>query len=313
MLDRIDLPAKALASRYIAASKAISTLRAYRSDWEHFEQWCRSRLLPHLPARPETVALYLAQHGATLKASTLTRRLTSINKAHRVANLEAPALMTNLAVGETLKGIRRTHGSEQKGKQPLFTDDLREMVRSLPHGRIGTRDRALLLMGYAGAFRRSEIAALQVTDVQDTKEGLVIRIRRSKTDQEGEGREVAIPRGSCVDSCPVHAFRQWLAAACIESGPLFRRIDRHGNLSPAALHKDSIGAIVKRAAKGAGLDPNLYAGHSLRAGLCTQAYMNGARELDIMRQTGHKSLEMVRKYIRGRGLFRDNPAAKLGL
>jgi integrase len=170
-----------------------------------------------------------------------------------------------------------------------------------------------LLLGFAGAFRRSELALLETSEVRETEEGLVVRVSRSKTDQEARGREVAIPYGSDPGTCPVRASRAWIEAAGLQGGPLFRRIDRHAHLNARALHKDSIGQIVKRAARAAGLDPKLYAGHSLRAGFCTQAYMNGAREFDIMRQTGHRSLETLRKYIRGRGLFRDNAATKLGL
>jgi integrase len=301
------------AAEYIRAGKANATLRAYRSDWRHFESWCRSHGFPALPAAPETVAFYLSDFGGRQAAATLTRRLTSINKVHRAAGHPAPALMQHLAVGETLKGIRRTHGTEQTPKQPLFTENLRAMIDRLPNTTIGVRDRALLLIGLAGGLRRSELVNVRLEDMAETKEGLVIRIRRSKTDQEGKGRQVAIPYGSVPETCPVRACREWIAAGKLSEGPLFRRIDRHGHLNGRALHRDSIGAIVKRAAEAAGLDPAIYAGHSLRAGLCTQAYMNGARELDIMRQTGHKSLETVRKYIRGRGLFRDNPAAKLGL
>lgn len=301
------------AAQYIHAAKAEATLRAYRSDWRHFEDWCQSHGLPALPATPETVALYLAALGGVRRASTLSRRLTSINKMHRATGHAAPALMQNLPVGETLKGIRRTHGSAQAGKRPLLTADLRDMVAQLAGGLIGVRDRALLLIGFAGGFRRSELTALRVEDLEQTQEGLLIRVSRSKTDPEGRGREVAIPHGEAAETCPVRAWREWTQAAQIETGPLFRRIDRHGHVNQRPLHRDSIGPIVKRAAKAAGLDPKFYAGHSLRAGLCTQSYINGARELDIMRQTGHRSLETVRRYIRGRSLFRDNPASKLGL
>jgi len=301
------------AGEYIRAAKAQATLRAYRSDWRHFEDWCRQKCLTALPAAPYTVAFYLGETAATHRPSTLARRLTSINKVHRAAGHPAPALAEHLSVGETLKGIRRVHGTEQTGKHPLFTDDLRAMVGALPCGLIGIRDRALLLVGFAGAFRRSELAAVRVEEVQETKEGILIRISRSKTDPEAKGREAALPYGSTLETCPVRACRAWMQAARLEDGPLFRRIDRHGHINERALHKDSIGGIVKRAARAAGLDPKIYAGHSLRAGFCTQAYMNGAREFDIMRQTGHRSLDTLRKYIRGRGLFRDNAAAKLGL
>ena len=308
-LDRLT----SQAAHYIRSAKSDSTLRAYRADWHHFQQWCRQNGFAALPASPETVAFYLGATAATHRPSTLTRRLTSINKVHRAAGYPAPALMEHLNVGETLKGIRRIHGTRQTAKRPLFTDDLRTIIAALPPGMIGTRDRALLLIGFAGAFRRSELAALRVEDVEETKEGILIRIARSKTDPEGKGREAAIPYGSTRETCPVRACREWLAAARLQTGPLFRRIDRHDHISLRALHKDSIGSIVKRAVGRAGLDPKAYAGHSLRAGFCTQAYINGARELDIMRQTGHRSLETLRKYIRGRGLFRDNAAVKLGL
>ena len=308
-LDRLTSQART----YILAAKANATLRAYRADWRHFEQWCREKGFPALPASPDTVGLYLGEIAATHRPSTLSRRLTSINKVHRAAGHPAPALMEHLSVGEILKGIRRVHGTAQTGKQPLFTGELRAIIDSLPRGLIGIRDRALLLIGFAGAFRRSELAAIQVEHVEETKEGLLIRILRSKTDPEGKGREAALPYGSTPETCPVRAWRDWMAAAKIASGPLFRHIDRHSHINARGLHRDSIGGIVKRAARAAGLDPKIYAGHSLRAGFCTQAYLNGAREFDIMRQTGHRSLDTLRKYIRGRGLFRDNAAAKLGL
>ena len=309
LLDRLTGQVR----QYISAAKSDSTLRAYRSDWRSFETWCRQQGLAALPATPDTVALYLGEMAATLRPSTLARRLTSINKVHRAAGHPAPALMEHLSVGETLKGIRRIHGTGQTGKTPLFTDDLRVMVEALPGGLIGMRDRALLLTGFAGAFRRAELAALCLEDVREVKEGLVVRIVRSKTDPEARGREVALPYGSTPETCPVRACRDWITAARIREGPVFRRIDRHGHVNERALNKDSIGLIVKRAARAAGLDPAAYAGHSLRAGFCTQAYVNGAREFDIMRQTGHRSVDTLRKYVRGRGLFRDNAAGRLGL
>jgi len=303
----------AQAQAYIHAAKAPATLRAYRADWQHFTEWCRANGLCALPAAPKTVAWYLSESSRSLRPGTLSRRLISINKVHRAAGQPAPALSDDLVVAETLKGIRRVHGTGQHGKQPLFTDDLRQMVGALPGGLIGVRDRAILLLGFAGGFRRSELAGLETRDIRETEEGLVVRVSRSKTDQEARGREVAIPYGTASETCPVHGVRAWVEAARLADGPLFRRIDRHGHVNGRALHKDSIGLIVKRAARAAGLDPKQYAGHSLRSGFCTQAYMNGAREFDIMRQTGHRSLDTLRKYIRGRGLFRDSAAMKLGL
>jgi integrase len=171
----------------------------------------------------------------------------------------------------------------------------------------------LLLAGFAGGFRRSELAALRVADLETTPDGLIVRLGRSKTDQEGQGRPVALPFGSDPQTCPVRALRAWLDQAGITAGPLFRAIDRRGLLSGQALHADSVGYLVKRAAGRAGLETVEYAAHSLRAGLATQAAMNGASDLAIMKQTGHRSLTAVRKYIREGSLFRDNAATKLGL
>jgi integrase len=187
------------------------------------------------------------------------------------------------------------------------------MMKALPRKLQGIRDRALLLIGFSGGFRRSELAQLAVEDIAVGKRGLTIHLGRSKTDQEGAGRKVGIPYGSDPATCPVRSYAAWLEAAKLERGPVFREIDRHGHVGAQALHKDSVGLIVKRAAARIGLDASRYAGHSLRAGLATQAYVNGATELDIMRQTGHRSLATVRKYIRDATLFRDNPAARLGL
>jgi integrase len=221
--------------------------------------------------------------------------------------------MQQPAVSETLKGIRRTLGTAQKVKAPLLTADIRRMVDALPDTLAGCRDRALLLLGFAGGFRRSELAALDVEDVKMTEDGLVVKLRRSKADPEGKGRAVGIPYGSHRATCPVRALNSWKTAAGISDGALFRGVDRHGQLGTIRLHKDSIGLIVKRAAEAAGLDPSQYAGHSLRAGMATQGYLNGAGELAIMKQTGHRSLEMVRRYIRDGSLFRENVGGKLGL
>jgi integrase len=298
---------------FLAAAKAESTRRAYAADWRDFEAWCRGHGLPALPAAPASVALYLTDRAASHRPATLRRRLTVIARAHQGAGYPSPASMQHPLVSETLKGIRRTIGTAQSGKQPLYTEELRAMAQALPETIQGVRDRALLLIGYAGGFRRSELAAVTMEDVAARADGLVIRLQRSKTDQEGQGREVAIPFGSHPETCPVRAYRVWVEAAGLRAGPVFREVDRHGRIATKPLHKDSIGSIVKRAASRIGLDPAAYAGHSLRAGLATQAYLNGATELAIMQQTGHRSLTTVRKYIRHASLFRDNPAAKLGL
>ncbi|MGI4831627.1 MAG: site-specific integrase [Janthinobacterium lividum] len=307
--DRLHEQARA----FVRASKAVSTLRAYRSDWQHFLSWCESRGAAALPATSETVALYLVALAETHRPATITRRLTSIAKAHAAAREPNPATTQHILVAETLQGIRRTLGTAQPGKTPLLTADLIQVLAHLPAGLSGVRDRALLLVGYTGGLRRSELAALTAEDLEWKEEGAILTLRRSKTDQEGQGRKVAIPRGVHAATCPVRALRGWLEAAAIQAGALFREIDRHGRIGERGLHRDSVGAILKRAVARAGFDPANYGGHSLRAGFATQAARNGATAFDIMRQTGHRSITTVSRYVRDAQIFRDAPAGKLGL
>ena len=239
--------------------------------------------------------------------------LTSITKAHAIARQPSPANMKHAVVAETLQGIRRTLGVAQPGKIPLLTADLIKVLAHLEPGLGGIRDRALLLVGYTGRLRRSEIAAFTLADLAWVDEGAVLTLRRSKTDQAGQGRKVAIPKGSHPETCPVTALRAWVEQAKISEGPLFRPVDRHGCARGEALHKDSVGIILKRAVARAGFNPAGFAGHSLRAGFATQAARNGASAFDIMRQTGHRSVATVSRYIREAQLFRDSPASKLGL
>jgi len=301
------------AREFAAAAKSENTLRAYRADWRDFRDWCEAHEVASMPGAPETVSLYLTDRAATLKASSLARRLTTINRAHQAAGQPSPATMQNAVVSEVWKGIKRTKGTAQRGKKPFLTSDLRRIIAELPQNLRGVRDRALLLAGFAGGFRRSELAALRAEDLETMPDGVVVRLGKSKTDQEGQGRSVALPYGSDPSTCPVRALRAWLEQAGITTGPMFRAIGRHGMVSERPLHADSVGYLVKCAAAKAGLENAAYAGHSLRAGLATQAAMNGATELAIMKQTGHRSLATVRKYIREGSLFRDNAATKLGL
>ena len=303
----------AQAREFMAAAKADNTLRAYAADWNDFREWCQAHELSALPAAPETVALYLTDRAASLKTSSLARRLTTINRAHEAVGHPSPATMHHAVVSEVWKGIRRTKGTAEEGKTPFLTVDLKKISGELPENLQGLRDRALLLVGFAGGFRRSELAGLRLEDLKDTAEGMVATLRRSKTDQEGQGRPVALPYGSDPLTCPVRAVRAWVDVAAITAGPLFRGVDQFGMVSDQPLSPDSVAWIVKRAAGRAGLNAIDYAGHSLRAGLATQAAMNGASELAIMKQTGHRSLSTVRRYIRDGALFRDNAATKLGL
>lgn len=301
------------AQEFAAAAKASNTLRAYQSDWTDFRDWCTAHERASMPAMPETVALYLTDRAATLKTSSLARRITTINRAHQAAGQRSPATMQNAVVSEVWKGIKRRKGTAQHGKKPFLTPDLRRIIAGLPQDLQGLRDRALLLAGFAGGFRRSELAALRVADLETAPDGIIVRLGRSKTDPEGQGRAVGLPYGSDPQTCPVRALRTWLDRAGITAGPLFRAVDRLGRVRELPLHPDSVGYLVKRAATRIGLESAGYAGHSLRAGLATQAAMNGASEMDIMKQTGHRSLATVRKYIREGSLFRGNAASKLGL
>jgi integrase len=296
---------------FIAASKAASTRKAYGTDWADFAAWCGWKGVAALPAAPASVAAYLselADHGK--KASTINRRAAAIRFAHRVAGLDSPT--SSALVEATTAGIRRSIGTAQQGKAPAVTEEIRRMLATLPEGRKGVRDRALLLVGFAGAFRRSELVGLDREDVTFCPEGMVLTLRRSKTDQEGAGQRKGIPHGQAADTCPVRALRQWLEDAGIDSGPLFRTVNRWGQLGDR-LSPIDVARAVKAAARAAGLDARHYSGHSLRAGLATAAAAAGVSERDIMRQTGHKSERMVRKYIRDGALFRDNAAGQVGL
>jgi site-specific recombinase XerD len=301
------------ARAYVKAAKAKNTLRAYDADWRDFSAWSQQHGRPPLPAEPETVALYLADRASTLKTSSLSRRLTAIARRHQALGYPSPASMQHATVSEVWKGIQRTKGTAQRGKTPLLTAHIRQVIEILPDTLQGARDRALLLVGFAGGFRRSELAALAVSDLEETEQGMVIRLRRSKTDPSAQGRPVALPYGSDPSTCPVRALRTWLEMAGITAGPLFRAVDQFDIAEDSPLDPDSVAYIVKRAVERIGLETKEFAGHSLRAGLATQAAMNGASELAIMKQTGHRSLATVRKYIREGSLFRDNAATKLGL
>ncbi|MHB9027104.1 MAG: tyrosine-type recombinase/integrase, partial [Armatimonadota bacterium] len=270
---------------YIAASKAASTRRAYATDWRDFTEWCAWKGVPALPAAPATVAAYLsALADGGKKASTINRRAAAIRFAHKVAGYDSPT--SSALVEATTAGIRRQIGTAQQGKAPAVTEDVRRMIATLPDTLRGTRDRALLLVGFAGAFRRSELVGLDLDDVTFCPEGMVVTLRRSKTDQEGEGQRKGIPCGTSEDTCPVRALQRWLEASGAmgsEPGPLFRAVNRWGGLGER-LSPIDVARAVKKAARAAGLDARRYSGHSLRAGLATAAAAAGVRERDIMRQ-----------------------------
>jgi site-specific recombinase XerD len=304
--------AAARAQTYLDSARARNTIRGYRSSFGQFEQWCQAAGLPSMPAAPETIALYLGAQAGRLKAATLQHHLAAIGKAHKSAGYPSP-VKDNQLIAETLKGIKRTHGAAVAQKAPVLTEDLRLMLRTLPDKLIGVRDRALLLIGLAGAFRRSELVGPDVSDLSFTAEGLLITLRRSKTDQDGEGRQVAIPFGAHEQTCPVRALQAWLKQSGITDGAVFWPISRHGKLSSARLSDQAVALVVKRYVGRVGLSADSFAGHSLRAGFVTSAARAGESERRIMRTTGHKSVEMVLKYVRQANVFSDNAALALGL
>lgn len=284
---------------YLHAALATSTLRAYRADLKHFREWGGS-----VPATPEMVASYLAAHAGFLAIATLTRRLVAIRCAHDWKGFETPT--TAPLVKATLKGIRREHGSRQRQVAAVLKDEMLSMVTPLT-GLQGSRDKALLLIGFAGAFRRSELVGLQLKDLEFVEEGLLIHLLRSKTDQYGIGRKVAIPYAH-GNMCPVKSLKQWIKDSKVKSGPIFRRVDKSGHLLEQGLTAQSVALIVKRCAEQAGLDPSRYSGHSLRAGLITSAAKAGVSSSKIRQQSGHRSDAMLNRYIREGQAFADNAA-----
>lgn len=308
ILNRPIDPAEAAALRgYLDAATAEATRDGYRADLAHFADWCVTNGHTALPAESATVARYLAALAqAGYKVATLERRLAAISSAHQAQGLDTPT--RGAAVRTILQGIKRAHGTAQDGKAPLLPDDLRRMVALLDASPAGRRDRALLLLGFAGAFRRSELVSLDLADLQMRREGLVVTLRRSKTDQEGQGAQKGIPRGRGRETCPVRAVEAWIKAAGITEGPLFRPVAKAGRVSAQRLADFHLVRLIKRLTAAIGLDPELYGGHSLRVGLATAAALAGAEERDIMRQTGHKSEKMVRRYIRDARLFEGNAA-----
>lgn len=298
--------------KLIISSKAENTRKAYSSDWREFSDWCREKGVSSLPAEPETVVAYLSYLFTEKKRpSTIARKKSTISQAHATAGYDSPT--TAKIVTDTMKGIKRELGIMRNKKNPLLAQDIQQICEKKEDLR-GLRDCALLLIGFSGAFRRSELISLNVEDVRFTREGIRVILRRSKTDQEGAGMEKGIAYGSNPDTCPVRVLQDWIEAAKIREGALFRQINKYGQVSKKRLASShSVARIVKEYVQKIGLSNAEYSGHSLRAGFATEASGNGASLDDIMRQTGHRSVEMVREYIRKQNLFKNNASTKLGL
>jgi integrase len=292
---------------YAEAEKAASTRAAYESDWRDFSRWCASRDFSPLPALPATIAVYLsnlADQGR--KASTIARRVAAIADKHRLAGIDPPPTASP-GVRAILKGIRRTIGVAKSQKQAATASIVRQMLDSCPeHTLIGLRDRALISFGLASAMRRSELCALQVEDLTWVDDGVRVLIRRSKTDQEGEGQEIAIPRG--LKLCPVAALQAWLAAAQITEGRIFRAVLLGGRVQ-ASLTPECLSRVIKKLAARIDLDPKNFGGHSTRSGFVTSAVEANAPLMKIAEQTRHRSLTMLQVYSRRVDLFRDHAGA----
>jgi integrase len=287
---------------YIDAALADNTRRGYQSDLKQFAAWGGV-----IPATAESVATYVAQNALLLSSATLSRRVVAIGHAHTARGLPSPA--HSEMVKATLRGIRRKRGHRPRQVAALQKNDVVRVVKGL-RGMRGLRDKAMLLFGFAGAFRRSELVALDVEDIEFGEQGAMVRLRRSKTDQEGRGRVIAIPfvRGR---NCPCCALQSWLAAAEIETGALFRRVNRFEQVLPDRLSSQSVALVIKERVAAVGLNPELYSGHSLRAGFATSAAISGASSSSIRAQTGHSSDAMLAKYIRSTQLFVDNPLGRI--
>ena len=300
---RLQLTAKSAPERIadlVRESLAPNTRAAYLADLAHFENWGG-----RIPAEPETVAAYLATHADTLSVATLNRRLAALAKVHRSHGMANPT--SSELVKSVLRGLKRVKGTAQRQANPLLKEDLILALDATGEGLRDLRDRALLLIGFAGGFRRSELVGLTCGDVERVRQGMILTLRRSKTDQTGEGRKIGIPlaRGRW---CPVGALEQWLARSGIVEGALFRPIDRHGQIGLKPLSGGAVCLIVKERVHAVGIDPSGYSGHSLRAGLATSAAQAGVPSWKIRQQTGHASDAMLGRYVRDGNLFIQNAA-----
>ena len=295
-------------------SKAINTIRAYKSDFNDFSLFCSKNGFKSLPSNPNIVSLYLT-HLSTknAKMSTLKRRLVSIGVIHK---LKGHYLDTkHPSIIENIMGIKRRKGSNQKSKKPILISSLKEIINVIDNQNKQEikkcRDRTIILIGFSGGFRRNEIVSLNYDDLDFVPEGLKINIRRSKTDQFGEGSVKALPYFDSSQYCPVISLQKWIEISRINSGPLFRRFTKGSNLSENRLTDQTVALLIKEYLMLAGIDSKNYSGHSLRSGFATSAAESGADERSIMAMTGHKTTQMVRRYIKEANIFKNNALNKI--
>ena len=298
----------------LQSSKAKNTVRAYKSDFRDFGLFCAQNGFKSLPSEPKIVSLYLTYLSTKeAKMSTLKRRLVSIGVIHR---LKGHYLDTkHPSIIENIMGIKRRKGSIQKGKKPILISYLKKLINVIDEQKNEDikklRDRSIILIGFSGGFRRNEIVSLDYDDLDFVEEGLKIQIRRSKTDQFGEGLVKALPYFDNSKYCPVISLKNWIEISKINSGPLFRRFLKRSKLSVNRLTDQTVALLIKEYLRLAGIDNKNYSGHSLRSGFATTAAESGAEERSIMAMTGHKSPEMVRRYIKEANLFKNNALNKI--
>ena len=294
------------AAEYAAASRSVSTRRTYASVWSNWTRACAERAWPELPARPEHVAIFIAELAdAGRKVSTIRQHLTAIASAHRMSGHPSPTQVA--AVRMTMDGIERKLGAAPLKKAALTVDLATKALKKIPDDLAGRRDRALIMVGFAAALRRSEIVGLDVADIRSHPKGLVVHLRRSKTDQRGEGKTKAIPTGRRIHVA--EALDAWLAAAGIKDGPIFRGV--HGPLVlPDRLSTRQVGRIVKARAAAIGLNPKSFGSHSLRSGYITSAADSGATLQTIANHAGHAKVDTTLGYVQVQDAFANHSGRK---
>ena len=300
----------------LKSSKAKNTIRAYKSDFNDFGLFCAQNGFKSLPSEAKIISLYLTQLSTKeVKISTIKRRLVSIGVIHR---LKGHYLDTkHPLIVENLMGIKRRKGSIQNGKKPLLINNLKRLINVIDQQKKEQikifRDRTIILIGFSGGFRRNEIVSLDYDDLDFVEEGLKINIKRSKTDQLGEGSIKGLPYFDNSQYCPVVSLKNWIDIAKINSGSLFRRFSKGSRLTEKRLTDQTVALLIKEYLQLAGIDNKNYSGHSLRSGFATSAAESGAEERSIMAMTGHKSSEMVRRYIKEANLFKNNALNKINI
>ena len=299
----------------LKSSKASNTLRAYKSDFKDFETFCARHRLNSLPTEPKIVSLYLTHLSKNSKISTLRRRLVSISMVHK---LKGHYLDTkHPIIVENLMGIRRIKGSIQKGKKPILINHLKSIINSINKQNTNEtkklRDKTIILTGFGGGFRRTELISIDYEDLEFVSEGLKITLRKSKTDQFGEGMIKGLPYFDDQNYCPVNNLKNWLEISNIKTGPIFRRFNKGSKLTEKRLTDQSVALLIKKYLSLAGIENKNFAGHSLRSGFATAAADAGADERSIMAMTGHKTTQMVRRYIREANLFKNNALSKINI